>query len=219
MDFFQDNDEDYECLVKLIVGFDVGILINNVGQFYSIFVFFFDIEKIEFQSIVIINCFGIFKIIKVVVFIFVVCKKGFIFIMGFFVGIMFIFYFVIYSGSKVFFQYWSFFFVLEFVFYGVDVQFVIFYFVIIVMSKVCCISFFIFGFKQFVKVVFGKIGFDSNENFFNIYIFWWSYNVFKWIIDSIVGNISVFIIWQNRKMYVDICNCVFWKVVCEVKKQ
>ncbi|KAK4640774.1 hypothetical protein QC761_606580 [Podospora bellae-mahoneyi] len=219
MDFSQDNDEDYERLAKLIAGLDVGILINNVGQSHSIPVSFLDTEKTELQNIVTINCLGTLKTTKVVAPILAARKKGLILTMGSFAGTMPTPYLATYSGSKAFLQHWSSSLASELAPHGVDVQFVISYLVTTAMSKVRRTSLLIPGPKQFVKAALGKIGLDSNENFPNTYTPWWSHNVFKWIIDSTVGNTSAFTIWQNRKMHVDIRNRALRKAAREAKKQ
>ncbi|KAK4110926.1 putative 3-ketoacyl-CoA protein [Canariomyces notabilis] len=219
MDYTQDSDADYERLAALVVGLDVGILINNVGQSHSIPVPFLETERNELQNIITVNCLGTLKTTQIVAPILQKRRKGLILTIGSFAGVMPTPYLATYSGSKAFLQHWSNSLASELQPYNVDVQFVVAYLITSAMSKVRRTSLLIPNPKQFVRATLGKIGLDSTERFPNTCTPYWSHAAFKWVIEKTVGSTSAFTIWFNRRMHIDIRNRALRKAAREAKKQ
>lgn len=219
MDYAQDNDDDYNRLAGSIVGLDIGILINNVGQSHSIPVPFLETDKTELQNIVTINCLGTLKTTQIVAPIMAQRRKGLILTMGSFSGWIPTPYLATYAGSKAFLQHWSESLAAELKPAGIDVQLVLSYLVTTAMSKVRRTSAFIPNPRGFVKSALAKIGRGGFQRNSNTITPWWGHALMLWAVESTVTVNNTLAIYYNLVMHKDIRKRALKKAAREAKKE
>ncbi|PHH91195.1 hypothetical protein CDD83_1381 [Cordyceps sp. RAO-2017] len=219
MDFSRDDAADYERLARLVLGLDVAILVNNVGQSHSIPVPFLETPREELQSIVAVNCLGTLKVTQVVAPILKARKHGLILTMGSFAGWTPTPYLATYSGSKAFLQQWSSALASELADDHVDVQLVLSHLVTSAMSKIRRPSLLIPTARAFVRSALAKVGLGAYQAAPNTYTPWWSHSFMLWLIENVPGVNSRLTIGLNKKMHIDIRSRALRKREREAKKQ
>ncbi|KAL5600895.1 hypothetical protein BROUX41_005733 [Berkeleyomyces rouxiae] len=219
MDYSDDNDEDYNNLAGIIMGLDVGILINNVGQSHNMPVPFIETDKAELQNIVTINCLGTLKTTQIVAPIMVQRRKGLILTMGSFSGWIPTPYLATYAGSKAFLQHWSESLASELKGDGIDVQLVLSYLVTSAMSKIRRTSTFIPNPRNFVKSALGKVGRGGFQRNSNTITPWWGHALMLWVVENTVTVNNTAAIDYNLEMHKDIRKRALKKAAREAKNQ
>src|SRR3954453_16104589 len=107
MDFTKGDKSDYENFREIIKGFDVGILVNNVGTNHEIPTpFILETDEI-INNIVEVNISGLLKITKIVLPRMLSSNRGLIINVGSFSGMIPTPYLSVYSASKSFMSTWS----------------------------------------------------------------------------------------------------------------
>ncbi|KAL1890383.1 hypothetical protein Cpir12675_005430 [Ceratocystis pirilliformis] len=219
MDYAEDKDEDYNNLAATVMGLDIGILINNVGQSHNMPVPFIESDKNELQNIVTVNCLGTLKTTQIVAPIMVQRRKGLILTMGSFSGWIPTPYLATYAGSKAFLQHWSESLAGELKADGIDVQLVLSYLVTTAMSKVRRTSAFIPNPRSFVKSALSKIGLGSFQRNSNTITPWWGHALMLWVVENTVTVNNTAAIDYNLDMHKDIRKRALKKAAREAKDQ
>ncbi|KAL2362678.1 hypothetical protein RJZ56_004424 [Blastomyces dermatitidis] len=202
MDFFENNDDDYEKLKLLIQDLDISILINNVGRSHSMPTPFVLTPLEEMESIITINCMGTLRITQLVAPGMMQRKRGLIMTMASFAGMIPTPLLATYSGSKAFLQYWSIALGSELKPYGVQVELVQSHLVTSALSKIRRPTVTVPVPRNFVRATLSKIGRGSG---LSAYAYtsapYWSHGVMAFALTQVLGPMGKLVLGYNKAFH------------------
>ncbi|PGH35919.1 long-chain 3-oxoacyl-CoA reductase [[Emmonsia] crescens] len=202
MDFFENNDDDYENLKLLIQDLDISILVNNVGRSHSIPTPFVLTPLEEMENIITINCLGTLRITQLVAPGMMQRKRGLIMTMASFAGMIPTPLLATYSGSKAFLQFWSTALGSEIQPYGVQVELVQSHLVTSAMSKIRRPTVLVPTPRDFVRAVLSKIGRGSG---LSAYAYssapYWSHGLMAFALTQVLGHMGKLVLGYNKVIH------------------
>ncbi|EGC41510.1 beta-hydroxysteroid dehydrogenase [Histoplasma capsulatum var. duboisii H88] len=202
MDFFKNNDGDYENLKLLIQDLDISILVNNVGRSHSIPTPFVLTPQEELENIIMINCIGTLRITQLVAPGMMQRKRGLILTMASFAGMIPTPLLATYCGSKAFLQYWSIALGAELQPYGVQVELVQSHLVTSAMSKIRRPTVTVPIPRDLVRAVLSKIGRGAGLSAYAYTsVPYWSHGLMAYALTQVLGHMGKFVLGYNKALH------------------
>ncbi|OAX81747.1 long-chain 3-oxoacyl-CoA reductase [Emergomyces africanus] len=202
MDFYENNDDDYEKLKLLIQDLDISILVNNVGRSHSIPTPFVLTPLEEIENIITINCLGTLRITQLVAPGMMQRKRGLIMTMASFAGLLPTPLLATYSGSKAFLQFWSTALGSELQPYGVQVELVQSHLVTSAMSKIRRPTVTVPIPRDFVRAAICKIGRGSGLSAYAYTsVPYWSHGLMAFALTQVLGHMGKFVLGYNKALH------------------
>ncbi|CEP18851.1 hypothetical protein [Parasitella parasitica] len=202
MDFTKGDDEDFRKVGEIMDSIRVGVLVNNVGVNHDIPTPFAEEDDALINNIVEVNIKGLMKMTKLVLPQMKQNKKGLIFNMGSFAGLVPTPYLSVYSAGKAFLSTWSQALGTEVAKDGIIVEHVNTYFVVSAMSKIRKPSLLIPTAKNYVASVLEKVGVPCGANVPFTSTPYPMHGVANWAINNLLTN--QFWVTQNDNIQKDI---------------
>ncbi|CAO0791850.1 unnamed protein product [Mucor circinelloides] len=202
MDFTKGDAEDFKKVGDIVDSIRVGVLVNNVGVNHDIPTPFAEEDDALINNIIEVNIKGLMKMTKLVLPQMKQNKKGLIFNMGSFAGLVPTPYLSVYSAGKAFLSTWSQALGTEVAKDGIVVEHVNTYFVVSAMSKIRKPSLLIPTTKNYVASVLNKVGVPCGANVPFTSTPYPMHGVANWAINNLLTN--QFWVTQNDNIQKDI---------------
>ncbi|CAO3607661.1 unnamed protein product [Cunninghamella blakesleeana] len=188
MDFTKGDEQDYFKLGELLETIEVGVLVNNVGTNHDIPTPFAEEDEKVINDIIEVNVKGAMKMTRLVLPQMRQRKRGLIFNLGSFAGLVATPYLSVYSAGKAFLSTWSQAVGTELRQDGIIVEHVNTYFVVSAMSKIRKPTLLIPLAKPYVTSVLSKIGLPCGADVPYTSTPYHTHGIVNWIINNVFSK-------------------------------
>lgn len=188
MDFTKGDEQDYFKLGELLETIEVGVLVNNVGTNHDIPTPFAEEDEKVINDIIEVNVKGAMKMTRLVLPQMRQRKRGLIFNLGSFAGLVATPYLSVYSAGKAFLSTWSQAVGTELRQDGIIVEHVNTYFVVSAMSKIRKPTLLIPLAKPYVSSVLSKIGLPCGADVPYTSTPYHTHGIVNWIINNVFSK-------------------------------